>query len=244
MGPLTKTFHKANSRGHADHGWLKSHHTFSFADYYNPERMGFGVLRVINDDWVAPGQGFGTHPHKNMEIVSIPLNGSLSHRDSEGNGEVIKKGEVQVMSAGTGIRHSEFNPSETDGVNFLQIWVMPKLLNIPPRYEQKFFAAEDRHNQFQTVISADKDSDALWINQDAYFSLADLDSNRSLTYERKHKDNGLYLFVISGEVLVENETLSERDAVGFAGVANLKIDAKQDSEILLIEVPMHIPTLN
>jgi redox-sensitive bicupin YhaK (pirin superfamily) len=244
MPTMGKIFHRANSRGAADHGWLKSRHTFSFADYYNPERMGFGVLRVINDDWVDAGQGFGTHPHRNMEIVSIPLEGELSHRDSEGNGKVIRKGEVQIMSAGSGIAHSEFNPSEANPVNFLQIWVLPKLLNIPPRYEQKYFASEDRKNAWQVVVSPDKNSGGVFINQDAVFSMTEMDAGRELEYTRHIEGNGIYVFVLDGEIKIEGETLNTRDAAGFEHAAHLQIAASKNSRLLVIEVPMQVASIN
>ncbi len=187
---MKKTIHRADTRGHADHGWLNAHHSFSFANYYNPERIRFGTLRVLNDDIVQPGEGFGTHPHDNMEIVTIPLKGELAHKDNTGNKEVIRPGEVQIMSAGSGLTHSEFNNSKTDEINLLQIWVFPKEKNIKPRYGQKVFKPEDRKNKIKTVVSP-KDSDALWITQDSYFSLASLDKDKKVSYEIKTKGNGL-----------------------------------------------------
>jgi len=178
-----QTLHKADTRGIANHGWLNSHHTFSFASYFNPERMGFGTLRVINDDVVAPSMGFGTHPHQNMEIISLPLRGALKHKDTMGNSHVIKKGEVQAMSAGTGVSHSEYNNSKTEDVNFLQIWVMPKKLNIAPNYSQKEFSAEQRKNKFQLVVSPDGRENTVSINQDAFFSLSDLKEGKTIEYK-------------------------------------------------------------
>lgn len=239
---MKKTLYTADSRGYANHGWLKSHHTFSFANYYNPERIHFGALRVINDDSVAGGQGFGAHPHDNMEIISIPLSGSLAHKDSTGNEEVIQTNDVQIMSAGTGLRHSEYNGSKTEAVNFLQIWVFPKERNIQPRYEQKTFDPAQRVNQWQTVVSPDKDSGGVWINQDAFFSLATLENGKSLSYSRKLEGNGLYLFVLEGEVKAAQEVLKRRDAVGLSELAELTIEATADAQLLLMEVPMELPS--
>ncbi|MBO3699019.1 pirin family protein [Roseivirga sp. E12] len=236
---MNTVVHKSDSRGFADHGWLKSRHSFSFAGYYNPDRVHFGALRVLNDDIVAGGQGFGTHPHDNMEIVSIPLYGNLEHKDSTGTGEVIKTGDVQIMSAGSGLRHSEFNHSKEDEVQFLQIWVFPKERDITPRYEQKSFDIEDRINTFQTVVSPEG-GDALWINQDAYFSLANLDAGTSLTYEVKKPGNGVYFFVLNGDIEIAGQSLSSRDAVGVTEAASINIKAKSYAEILAIEIPMEV----
>ncbi|WP_439881800.1 pirin family protein [Pontibacter sp. MBLB2868] len=233
-----KVIHKADTRGHANHGWLNSYHSFSFASYYNPERMGFGLLRVLNDDTVAPGMGFGAHPHDNMEIVSIPLSGELAHKDSTGNEKTIHTNEVQIMSAGTGLTHSEYNHSKTEPVKFLQIWVFPKERDIKPRYEQKSFKPEDRQNQLQTVVSPDKDSEAIWINQDAWFTLGTLKQGFSENYKLHNKEHGVYAFVLEGEVEVDGEKLSKRDAVGISEVDSIRIKADSDAELLLIEVPM------
>jgi redox-sensitive bicupin YhaK (pirin superfamily) len=235
---MKTTIHKADSRGLADHGWLLSRHTFSFAGYHDPERMRFGLLRVLNDDIVQAGMGFGAHPHDNMEIISIPLNGELAHKDSTGNKEVINTGDVQIMSAGSGLTHSEFNNSKTNPVNFLQIWIFPKMKDITLRYEQKTFRREDRINKFQTVVSPEKDTGALWINQNAYFSLGSLDKDENVTYEVKYKSNGLYVFIIEGEVEIEGENLEKRDAIGIEDIDKVEIKATSGSEVLLIEVPM------
>jgi redox-sensitive bicupin YhaK (pirin superfamily) len=235
---MKTTIHKADTRGLAEHGWLTSRHTFSFAGYHNPERNSFGLLRVLNDDIVLPGEGFGTHPHDNMEIVSIPLLGELAHKDSTGNKEVIKTGDVQIMSAGSGLTHSEFNNSRTDIVNFLQIWVFPKERDIKPRYDQKTIDKSELKNSILTVISPVKSSDTLWINQDAYFSLANLDTGIKKNYEMKNKTNGIYVFNINGEIEIAGETLGKRDAIGIEDLDNIEITAKQNSELLLIEVPM------
>lgn len=230
--------HLSDSRGLADHGWLKSHHTFSFADYYNPQRMGFGVLRVINDDAVAPGMGFGAHPHRDMEIISIPLEGSLKHEDSEKNFSTIKKGEVQIMSAGTGIIHSEFNASENEPVKFLQIWVLPEKRSIKPRYGQKDFSQVDKTNKVITVVSPDGRDGSLVINQNAFFSLTDIDSGNVVTYERKIEGNGVYIFIISGNVEVEGTVLNARDGLGLEDFSSVKLVAKSKAEVLLMEVPV------
>lgn len=229
--------HPSESRGLADHGWLKSRHTFSFANYYNPERMGFGALRVINDDSVDAGQGFGTHPHRDMEIISIPLEGTLGHKDSEGNNGTIKKGEVQIMSAGTGIAHSEMNASTTDAVKFLQIWVLPKKLSVKPRYEQKSFDQAARKNKLVTVVSPDGREGSVTINQDAFFSLTDLDQGKSVSYERKLPGNGVYIFILKGEVEIDGKPFAGRDGIAIPDFKSLKLEAKSSAEILLMEVP-------
>jgi quercetin 2,3-dioxygenase len=211
---MKKVIHRAETRGLADHGWLKSYHTFSFANYHNANRMRFGLLRVLNDDRVAAGEGFGQHPHDNMEIISIPLQGSLEHKDSMGNQTVIRPNEVQIMSAGTGVRHSEYNHSKTEEVKFLQIWVFPKERNIKPRYEQKLYPHEERKNKLLTVVSPDHNVGSLWINQDAYFSLTDLDEGKSLNYKINKKGNGVYIFVLEGTIEAGGETLNKRDGMG------------------------------
>lgn len=226
--------HPSKTRGVANHGWLQSHHTFSFADYYNPERMSFGALRVLNDDSVAPAMGFGTHPHRDMEIISIPLSGSLQHRDSEGNAQLIRKGEVQIMSAGTGVYHSEYNASTSEDVKFLQIWVLPKKLGIKPRYEQKVF--DPKVNQLSLVVSPDGREGSVTINQDAFFSLAEI-NNGEVVYERKLKGNGVYVFVLEGEIEIDGKTFSKRDGIGLENFEAINIKSKL-AEVLLMEVPM------
>jgi redox-sensitive bicupin YhaK (pirin superfamily) len=235
---MNKIIHRAESRGVADHGWLYSRHTFSFANYYHPERMGFGTLRVINDDIVKGGGGFGTHPHDNMEIISVPLAGALRHRDSMGNTHVIRAGEVQIMSAGSGLTHSEHNDSASEPVNFLQIWVLPKQRNIAPRYGQKAFDRAGHHNRLQTVVAPEQDGASVWINQDAWFSLGDFDAGRTVRYPLKKAGNGVYLFVIDGEIEVAGETLAKRDAIGLTDVTEVAIGAARDSRLLVIDVPM------
>jgi redox-sensitive bicupin YhaK (pirin superfamily) len=236
---MKTVLHKANTRGHANHGWLDSYHTFSFAGYYDPTRVNFGALRVLNDDVVAGGAGFGQHPHDNMEIISIPLRGALEHGDNTGGHGIITSGEVQIMSAGSGIAHSEKNASKTEDVNFLQIWVFPKERNIQPRYDQKLFSAADRINKFQTVVSPEKNNGALWINQDAWFSLGKLNAGESTQYAVNKKGNGVYAFVIDGDVTIENQKLNKRDGLGIWEVDKFSIVADANAEVLLIEVPMN-----
>lgn len=236
---MKKTIHRANERGVANHGWLKSKHSFSFASWYNPERMGFGLLRVINDDQVAPSQGFGTHPHQNMEIISIPMSGSLKHKDSEGNEAIIKHGEVQLMSAGTGVAHSEYNASDSENVHFLQIWVMPEKIGINPRYDQKNFQTTDRKNNWQTVVSPmDKEDEGVKINQQAWFSMVDLDAEKEIAYHLKKDGNGVYFFLLDGELEIADEKLQRRDAIGVENFNKLQIKAHSNAQLLAIEVPM------
>ncbi|NOZ11165.1 MAG: pirin family protein [Gammaproteobacteria bacterium] len=235
---MPNIIHRSESRGRAEHGWLHSRHSFSFADYYNPERMGFGKLRVLNDDVVEAGMGFGTHPHNNMEIVSIPLSGSLRHQDSMGSTQQIRAGEIQIMSAGTGLTHSEYNGSDTDRVNFLQIWVLPKNHNIEPRYDQARFDSATRQNRFQTVVSPDGEEGSLVIKQDAWFALADLDVDQSVDYSIHKKNHGIYLFVIEGRVKIGDEVLSSRDDMEVTGKSSLTIQALTPAQLLVIEVPM------
>ncbi len=232
--------HKSDSRGHAQHGWLDSRHSFSFAGYYNPERMHFGVLRVLNDDTVAPGMGFGTHPHENMEIVSIPLEGALEHSDSMGNIAVIKKGDIQVMSAGTGIQHSEYNHSRDKEVKFLQIWIFPNRKNVQPRYDQLTLNADDRRNKLQQVLSPSPDDEGVWIHQDAWFFLGNPDKGITLNYQLKKKGNGVYIFLLSGELIINDQQVEARDGFGIWDVDQLELKAMADSELLLMEVPMNI----
>jgi len=235
---MKKIIHKANDRGYADHGWLKSYHSFSFADYWNDEKINFGMLRVLNDDVVKAGMGFGTHGHDNMEIVSIPLSGSLAHKDSTGTAETIRTNDVQIMSAGTGIRHSEFNASETEAVNFLQIWIMPKERNIKPRYDQQTYSPEERHNRLLTVVSPEKSEKSLWINQDAYFSIGKFDSGQVIDYTIKKQSHGVYIFLIDGEVKVAETNLEKRDSIGIWATDSVSIEVVKNSQLLIIEVPM------
>ena len=236
---MQKIIHRSDDRGGADHGWLKARHSFSFASYQDPSKVHFGKLRVLNDDIVAPGMGFPAHPHENMEIVTIPLKGALEHQDSMGHTSVVNPGEIQIMSAGTGVTHSEYNHSKEEPVSLLQIWVFPKIKNIAPRYDQKKFAREERVNKFQTVVSPIKEDKGLWINQDAFFSLCNLEINKTLEYQLHIKGNGIYMFVIEGKVDTAGEILNKRDAVGIWETNNIEIKSTEPSEILIIEVPMN-----
>ncbi|KQT18493.1 pirin [Chryseobacterium sp. Leaf404] len=231
--------HNADSRGKADHGWLVSNHTFSFANYHNPERMHFGVLRVLNDDILEAGRGFGTHPHDNMEIISIPLEGDLEHKDSMGNSAVIRSGDVQVMSAGTGIMHSEFNKNADRKVKFLQIWVYPNKRNVMPRYAQITLNKAKSLNQFQQILSPNADDEGVWINQDAWFHLGDFEKNIETNYQIRKKGNGVYAFILKGSAEIEGQELEKRDGFGVWEISDLNIRSTSDNtEILLMEVPM------
>ena len=231
-------YHAADSRGDANHGWLKSKHTFSFANYHNPERMGFGALRVINDDFVIGGQGFGKHSHRDMEIISIPLSGKLGHGDNIGNNGIIETGEIQVMSAGTGITHSEMNGDDTEAVKFLQIWVIPNKMNVEPRYQQIRMDDILKPNEFNQVLSPNADDAGVWIHQDAWFSMGDFDKGITQTYELKNPNNGVYIFVISGKVVVNGNTLDTRDGLGVWDTKSFTMDVIDDAKVLLMEVPM------
>lgn len=230
--------HKAETRGHANHGWLKSKHTFSFANYYNPDRMHFGVLRVLNDDEVAPGKGFGKHSHDNMEIISIPLEGDLEHKDSMGNVTVIHQGDVQVMSAGTGVYHSEFNKNNDKPVKFLQIWIFPNQKNVEPRYDQISLKNIETKNSFYQILSPNKDDQGVWIHQTAWFHLGNFEKNASENYHLKEKSNGVYVFVLEGEVEINGQKLEKRDGFGLWEIEEFKLAALTDSKVLLMEVPM------
>ncbi|MGO4289478.1 pirin family protein [Chitinophaga sp. RAB17] len=235
---MKKVIHRADTRGYANHGWLKSHHTFSFANFYDPNRIHFGALRVLNDDAVKGGMGFGAHPHDNMEIVSIVLDGALEHRDNTGKQEVIRKNDVQIMSAGTGVVHSEFNASKTDDVNFLQIWIIPAERNVTPRYDQKTFDPAARENALQVVVSPDKTADALWLHQDTWFTLGKFDAGKTVEITPKATGIGSYLFLLSGEVKVDGEVLQTRDAIGLSEYDKANIEVIKPAEFLLIDVPM------
>jgi redox-sensitive bicupin YhaK (pirin superfamily) len=231
--------HKADTRGVADHGWLNSHHTFSFAGYYNPDRMHFGALRVLNDDRVAAGMGFGTHPHDNMEIISIPLEGDLEHKDSIGNTTVIRQGDIQVMSAGTGVRHSEYNKNADKEVKFLQIWVIPNKRNTEPRYDQITLKPEDKHNKLEQILSPNQDDEGVWVNQDAWFHLGKFDKDFSTEYAIKKPGNGVYAFVLNGDLTINDQALNARDGYGIWHTDKFSINANSDgAEVLLMEVPM------
>ena len=237
----TYILHKAETRGRANHGWLESYHSFSFAGYQNPDRMNFGVLRVLNDDVVSQGMGFGKHPHDNMEIISIPLEGDLEHQDSMGNTTVIKEGDIQVMSAGTGIFHSEYNKNKDQPVKFLQIWVYPNQKNVTPRYDQISLSLKDRHNKLQQILSPNQEDEGVWIYQDAWFHMGTFDKDFETSYSLKKKGNGVYAFVLKGNFNIGGVSLSARDGMGISNEAAFTITADSaDAEILLMEVPMRL----
>ncbi|WP_273447049.1 pirin family protein [Neolewinella agarilytica] len=235
---MKTVLHKADSRGLADHGWLRSYHTFSFANYYNPERMHFGTLRVLNDDEVAAGRGFGRHPHENMEIISIPLSGDLQHEDSMGNVAVIRQGDIQAMSAGTGITHSEMNASKQDPVSFLQIWVFPKTKNITPNYSQITLEESSLQNQLYQIVSPFAEDEGVQINQDAWFHLGELTTGKKIDYNLKKKGNGVYVFLLEGSLTIGDQELSRRDGMGVWDTDSLHITATNDAKVLLMEIPM------
>ncbi|MEZ4988414.1 MAG: pirin family protein [Saprospiraceae bacterium] len=237
---MKTVFHPAASRGHANHGWLDSHHTFSFANYYNPDRMNFGVLRVLNDDVVAPGRGFGRHPHDNMEIISIPLAGDLEHKDSMGNTAVIRQGDVQVMSAGTGIFHSEYNKNPDKEVRFLQIWVFPKTKGVTPRYDQITLNGDLTPNQFNQILSPNPNDQGVWIHQDAWFHLGNFAPGKSTSYNVKKSGNGIYVFVIDGAITIGDQLLGKRDGFGMWDLEHFDMTANTDAQVLLMEVPMSV----
>ena len=234
-------FHHANTRGEANHGWLKSFHSFSFANYYNPERMNFGVLRVLNDDTVSGGMGFGKHPHDNMEIISIPLEGDLEHQDSMNNTTIIRKGDIQVMSAGTGVYHSEYNKNKDETVKFLQIWVFPNKKNVTPRYDQISLNIEERKNKLQQILSPNAEDEGVWIHQDAWFHLGNFDKGQNVHYQMKKEGNGLYAFILKGSFVIDEQEMDLRDGLGITGTNQIDIIAREDdAEILLMEVPMNL----
>ena len=237
---MTTKLFPADSRGKADFGWLKANFSFSFGNFYNPEKVQFGMLRVLNDDTIAAGAGFGTHPHENMEIITIPLEGGLKHRDSMGNEGVIGFGEVQVMSAGTGIEHSEMNASTTQHAKTLQLWVFPEIEDVEPRYDQKSFDLEQKINTFVTVVSPHnlKDGEALWVYQQTFFSLGIFEPGQEINYQLKIEGNGVYLFLIEGEIEVGGQTVQQRDAIGIIDTQEFTLKTKSRSKILLVEVPM------
>jgi redox-sensitive bicupin YhaK (pirin superfamily) len=234
---MNTILHTSDSRGIAQHGWLYSRHTFSFADYYHPERMHFGALRVLNDDTVAAGMGFSAHPHSNMEIISIPLSGDLHHKDNTGRDAIIKENDVQIMSAGSGIIHSETNANQNRQVKFLQIWIMPKEKNIQPRYQQITLNQNTLNNQLATIV-APNNPDALWINQDAWFSMGKFSKNTAITYKLNNPNNGVYIFMIEGNAIINNITLNKRDAIGVTATDSIPLKIMEGAQILLMEVPM------
>jgi len=238
----TKTFnsvlHKANTRGSADHGWLKVNHTFSFANYRNPERMNFGALRVLNDDTIAGGKGFPTHPHDNMEIITIPLQGSIKHKDSMGNESVITTGDIQVMSAGTGVQHSEYNAQDIEDLKLMQIWLFTNKREATPRYQQIPIRTLAQKDEFYQVLSPNKNDQGVWIHQNAWFHLGEFESAKNLTYKTKSKDNGVYAFVIEGNAEIQGQKLEKRDGFGLWNLDELDINVKKGAKILLMEIPM------
>lgn len=236
---MNAIYHQANSRGRADHGWLLSRHTFSFADYYDPERLNFGLLRVLNDDVVAPGMGFGTHPHADMEIISIPLAGAIRHEDSMGHAAVLHTGEVQVMTAGSGISHSEYNASATEDLRFLQIWIYPDSKGLLPRYAQQRFDPAERQDRFQLLVAPEGAKEGLTIHQQVWLSRAELHAGSSLVYHRHDLDSGVYLFVIEGEVTANHRRLSRRDGLGLTEHGAVDLQAEEKSDLLVIEVPLN-----
>ncbi len=237
---MKSVLHKANTRGHVNHGWLDSHHTFSFANYYNPERMNFGVLRVLNDDVVQGGKGFGRHPHDNMEIISIPLQGDLEHKDSMGNTAIIKEGDVQVMSAGTGVYHSEYNKNKADEVRFLQIWMFPNQKNVKPNYDQITLEKGKGKNDFQQILSPNPDDEGVMVHQNAWFSIGEFEKGCEKTYKLKDSENGVYAFVLEGEVNIEGQELVKRDGFGVWGTGSITVKATKDAKILLMDIPMQL----
>ena len=230
---------KAAERGSGDYGWLKPNYYFSFGNYHNPEKVHFGLLRVLNDDFIGGGGAFPTHPHDNMEIVTIPLTGALKHKDSTGGQGIIKAGDVQIMSAGTGVQHSEANESATEPVTLFQIWVFPKERNIKPRYDQRNFDIGERVNKWQVIVSPNDEDKALWINQDARFALTKLEAGNTLNYQNSFKGNGVYLVVINGVIELDGKKLEKRDAAGIYEADSFTIKATEDAELLAIEVPMN-----
>jgi redox-sensitive bicupin YhaK (pirin superfamily) len=230
--------HKADTRGHANHGWLNAYHSFSFASYHDPNRVHFGMLRVLNDDTIAAGMGFGTHPHDNMEIITIPQHGELEHKDSMGNHGIIGAGDIQVMSAGTGIQHSEFNHNKDKEVKLLQIWIFPNKKNVTPRYGQMSLNVAERKNKLQQVVSPNPDDAGMWIHQDAWFHMTNLDAGNKINYQLKKKGNGVYCFVLEGDVNINGQDLSRRDGLGIWDTDSFDITAKSNTEVLLMEIPM------
>ena len=235
---MKKVYHSAETRGNANHGWLNANHSFSFANYHNPKRMNFGALRVLNDDTIAAGKGFGTHPHDNMEIITIPLEGDLEHKDSMGNIGVINEGEIQVMSAGTGVHHSEYNKNADQAVKVLQLWVFPKKQNVTPRYDQMSVRDLKKPNDFYQVLSPNSEDAGMWVHQDTWFHIGEFDIEKSIDYKIKKPGNGIYVFVIEGSSNVEGESLKKRDAIGVWDTETISFTVQPQSKVLLVEVPM------
>lgn len=238
---MTTILHKSSDRGTANYGWLSANYSFSFANYFDPKKIQFGMLRVLNDDTIAPGMGFGTHPHENMEIITIPLEGALMHRDSMGNEGIIKFGEIQVMSAGTGVQHSEFNASQSEPLKLLQLWVFPEKNGVTPRYDQKSFDIESQINTFVTVVSPEdkNDGNAIWVHQQTFFYLGIFEENKLITQKITSSENGVYLFLIDGEIEINNQLLTSKDALEITNCLDFEIKTIQKSKILLVEVPLN-----
>lgn len=238
---MTTILHKSSDRGTANYGWLSANYSFSFANYFDPKKIQFGMLRVLNDDTIAPGMGFGTHPHENMEIITIPLEGALMHRDSMGNEGIIKFGEIQVMSAGTGVQHSEFNASQSEPLKLLQLWVFPEKNGVTPRYDQKSFDIESQINTFVTVVSPEdkNDGNAIWVHQQTFFYLGIFEENKLITQQITSSENGVYLFLIDGEIEINNQLLTSKDALEITNCLDFQIKTIQKSKILLVEVPLN-----
>ena len=236
---MKKIFHSSQTRGEANHDWLQARHSFSFANYFNPERIQFGALRVLNDDIVAPGKGFGTHPHDNMEIITIPLKGALEHKDSMDNIGVIEADEIQVMSAGTGVYHSEYNKNSDQSVNLLQLWVFPNQKNVTPRFDQKSIKEFKKTNTLYPIITPNSEDSTLWIHQDAWFHLGDFSQETRVSYPLNKDGNGVYIFIIEGTAEIEGEKMLKRDAIGVWETDSLSITAKENTRMLIIEVPMN-----
>ncbi len=230
--------YRSEDRGSANHGWLQAKHSFSFGNFYNPQLMHFGVLRVLNDDIIDASMGFGTHPHDNMEIITIPLEGALAHKDSMGHSSIIKAGEIQVMSAGTGIQHSEYNALDDQSINLLQIWLFPNKRNVTPRYEQQELDTADMHNNWSQVLSPLADDKGVWIHQNAWFHMGEFDANSETSYELKNRSNGVYVFVIEGHVTINGLELGKRDAAGITEANSIPFRFTEKSKVLLLEVPM------
>ena len=237
---MRKIFHSSQTRGEANHGWLQARHSFSFANYFNPERIQFGALRVLNDDIIAPGKGFGTHPHDNMEIITIPLEGALEHKDSMDNIGVIEADEIQVMSAGTGVYHSEYNKNSDQSVNLLQLWIFPNQKNVSPRYDQKSIKEFKKTNTLYPIITPNYEGSTLWIHQDAWFHLGDFNQETTDSYSLNKDGNGVYVFIIEGTAEIEGQILQKRDALGVWETDYLSITAKENTRVLIIEVPMNL----
>lgn len=235
---VEKVIHRANERGSANHGWLQVNHSFSFAGFFDPDKVHFGALRVLNDDYIAPNKGFPTHPHDNMEIITIPLSGALAHKDSMGNSSTINAGEIQVMSAGEGVMHSEFNPLEKDWTNLFQIWIFPNKKNVAPRYDQFKIDDLNTKNRFAQLVSPNPEDEGSWIHQEAWINMGEFDANQEITYKLHDANSGAYLMVVEGEIEVENEKLSKRDAIGLSNIADIRIQISKEAKLMLLEVPM------